>query len=102
MCANEQGQFFPYASALFAIEPATARLSADGYRQAAESVGLNVSEFTSCMDDGRNLDMVNTNRDRARAVGVSGTPTFFLNGEELSGAQPLSVFSQAIDALLTG
>ena len=102
MCAHEQGQFFPYASALLAIDPPTTRLSADGYRQAAESVGLNMSDFTSCMDDGRNLDRVNTNQDKARAVGVSGTPTFFLNGQELSGAQPLSVFSQAIDALLTG
>ena len=53
------------------------------------------------MDDGRNLSLVNSNRDAARAVGVSGTPTFFLNDEELSGAQPLSVFSQAIDALLS-
>ena len=102
MCANEQGQFFPYASALFAIEPPTTRLSADGYRQAAESVGLDLDEFTSCMDDGRNLAKVNTNQDKARAVGVSGTPTFFLNDQELSGAQPLSVFSQAIDSLLTG
>lgn len=102
MCANEQGQFFPYASALFSIEPATTRLSADGYRQAAESIGLELDEFTSCMNDGRNLDIVNANRDKARAVGVSGTPTFFLNDQELSGVQPLSVFSQAIDALLTG
>lgn len=101
MCANEQDMFFDYANALFAIEPSTTRLSADGYRQAAETVGLDLNQFLSCMEDGRNLDLVESNRDAARAVGVSGTPTFFLNDEELSGAQPLSVFSQAIDSLIS-
>ena len=100
MCANEQDQYFDYANTLFAIEPPTTRLSADGYRQAAEAVGLDMDEFISCMDDGRYLDVISLNREKASAVGVSGTPTFFLNDEELSGAQPLSVFSQAIQALI--
>lgn len=100
MCANEQGQYFDYANTLFAIEPPTTRLSADGYRQAAESVGLDMDEFISCMDDGRYLDVVGLNREKASAVGVTGTPTFFLNDEELSGAQPLTVFNQAIASLL--
>ena len=100
MCANEQDMYFDYANTLFAIEPSTTRLSADGFRQAAEAVGMDIDQFTSCMDDGRNLSLVNSNMDAARAVGVSGTPTFFLNDEEISGAQPLSVFSQAIEGLL--
>lgn len=100
MCANEQGLYFDYANTLFAIEPPTTRLSIDGYRQAAETVGMNMDEFISCMDDGRYLDVISLNREKASAVGVTGTPTFFLNDEELSGAQPLSVFSQAISALI--
>lgn len=59
-----------------------------------------MDEFISCMDDGRFLDIVGENRERAAAVGVTGTPTFFLNDEEMSGAQPLSVFTQAIDTLI--
>lgn len=101
MCANEQEMYFDYANTLFAIEPSTTRLSADGFRQAAEAVGMDMDQFISCMDDGRNLSLVNSNQDAARAVGVSGTPTFFLNDDELSGAQPLSVFSQAIESLLS-
>lgn len=100
MCANAQGRYFDYANTLFAIEPATTRLSAAGFRQAAEAVGLDVDQFVSCMSDGKYLDMVNSNREAARAVGVTGTPTFFLNNEKLSGAQPLSVFSQAISSLI--
>ena len=99
MCANEQGRYFDYANTLFAMEPPATRLSADGFRQAAETVGLDLDQFVSCMDDGKFLDMVNDNRDAARAVGVTGTPTFFLNDEKLSGAQPLSAFSQAINSL---
>jgi protein-disulfide isomerase len=101
MCANEQDQYFNYANALFGIDPVEARLSPEGYQQAAQEVGLDVEAFNSCMEDGRYMSIVNSNRDAARNVGVSGTPTFFLNGEEISGAQPLSVFSQMIDGLLS-
>ena len=45
-------------------------------------------------------DRVNTNRDVARDNRVSGTPTFFLNDETLSGAQPLDVFAQTINSLV--
>jgi protein-disulfide isomerase len=101
MCANEQDRYFEYASALFDITPVEERLTADGYQQAAETVGLDLDAFASCMDDGRYLSIVNSNREAARRVQVSGTPTFFLNGEMLSGAQPLAVFSRAIDQALS-
>lgn len=101
MCANEQGGFFPYASAMYAIEDANFRLSADGYQQAAKTAGLDLDKFTSCMKDGRNISKVNQNRDVARSVGVTGTPTFFVNNQEVNGAQPLSVFSQIFDTILS-
>jgi protein-disulfide isomerase len=100
MCANEQDRYFEYANALFAITPAQTRLTADGYRQAAETVGLDLDQFGACMDDGRYLSIVNDNRDAARRVQVTGTPTFFLNDEKLEGAQPLSAFAQAISQVL--
>lgn len=101
MCANEQDSYFEFANVLFTVEPVEFRLSPEGYRQAAETAGLDIDQFAACMDDGRYIRVVNDNREAARDVGVTGTPTFFLNGQELSGAQPLSVFSQAIDALVS-
>lgn len=101
LCANEQDKYFDYATALFAIEPTEARLTPEGYRQAAEAVALDIDQFASCMDDGRNISIVNNNRDAARNVQVTGTPTFFLNGQELTGAQPISAFAQVIDSLLS-
>lgn len=100
LCANEQESYFEYANALFNVDPVELRLSPEGYQQAAAAVGLDSEQFSSCMADGRYISAVNSNQDAARNVRVSGTPTFFLNDEELSGAQPLSVFSQAIETLL--
>jgi len=102
MCAAEQDeeQYFAFANVLFGIEDTNVRLSPAGYQQAAESIGLDMDAFTGCMDDGRNLSIVNDNREAARDVGVTGTPTFFLNGEELNGAQPLEVFAQTINNLV--
>lgn len=100
MCAGEQDRYFEFADALFAIDPVETRITAAGYRQAAENIGVDLDAFDSCMDDGRNLAIVNANREAARSNGVSGTPTFFLNDETLSGAQPLDAFAQTINSLL--
>jgi protein-disulfide isomerase len=101
MCANEQGSYFEYANALFAVEPVEFRLTPAGYEQAAESVGLDVEAFNRCVADGRYISIVNANRDAARAAQVTGTPTFFLNEEKVVGAQTLSVFSQLIESQST-
>ncbi len=100
MCANEQDAFFGYANALFAIEPPTTRLSADGFRQAATEAGLDINQFTSCMSAERYLSTVNSNREAARNVGVTGTPTFFVNGQVVNGAQPISTFAQVFNSIL--
>ncbi len=100
LCAGEQDSYFDFANTLFAIESLDVRLTAAGYEQAAETIGLDMDAFRSCMDDGRNLALVNTNRDMARTNGVNGTPTFFLNNVTLSGEQPLSAFAQTINSLL--
>lgn len=100
MCANEQNGYFEFANALFAIQPVQDRLTPEGYQQAAETIGLDLDQFSSCMDDGRYIAVVNQNRDAARANQVTGTPTFFLNDEKLSGAQPITAFAQVINSLM--
>ncbi len=100
LCAEEQDSYFEYAHTLFAIEPAETRLSMPGFQQAAEAIGLDVDQFTSCVNSERYVDTIDENNLAASRVGVSGTPTFFINDEEISGAQPLAAFSQIIDSLL--
>lgn len=99
MCAGQQDQYFEFTNALFQIEPTELRVTADGTRQAAETIGLDMDEFASCLDSGSNATVINQNREAARDVQVTGTPTFFLNDTTLVGAQPLSAFSQVIESL---
>lgn len=100
LCAEEQASYFEYTNTLFTIEPSETRLSMPGFQQAAEAVGLDVDQFTSCVNSERYVDTINENNQAASRVGVGGTPTFFLNDEELSGPQPLNAFGQVIDSLL--
>jgi protein-disulfide isomerase len=100
MCAGDQGSYFEFVDAMFAIDSTEVRLSPAGFRQAAESANLDLDEFNSCLAAGRYTTIVNQNREAAQAAGVTGTPTFFVNEEKLVGAQPLSVFSQTINAFL--
>jgi protein-disulfide isomerase len=100
LCAQEQGSYFEYTNTLFTIEPSETRLLMPGFQQAAEAVGLDVDEFTSCVNSERYVDTINENNLAATRAGVSGTPTFFLNDQELSGAQPLAAFAQVIQGLL--
>lgn len=102
MCAAEQADYFTYAQALFAIEDREVRISSDGLRQAAEQVGLDIDAFVNCLDSGRHSTTVSENREAAGRVNVTGTPTFFINGEAISGAQPFAVFQQAINSALSG
>lgn len=100
LCAGEQGQYFEYTNTLYGIEDTAERLSSDGIRQAAETLGLDMESFVDCLDSRRHNDTVAENRAAASLVQVSGTPTFFLNDVTISGAQPFSVFEQTINSLI--
>lgn len=101
LCASEQGQYFEYTNELYSIEDTALRLSADGIRQAAESLGLDMEPFVDCLDSRRHNETVTENREAATRAQVSGTPTFFINDVTISGAQPFSVFEQTINTILS-
>lgn len=100
MCANEQGAFFEYGDALFAQQSDPSLGTSTGLEQVAESLGLDVDAFSQCLSNGRYNATISDNITAARSVGVSATPTFFLNDRKLEGALPFSVFQQRIDALM--
>ena len=56
--------------------------------------------FGDCLASGRYTDAVQADLEQGVSLGVNGTPAFFLNGNFVSGAQPYSVFQQAIETLL--
>lgn len=101
MCANEQGNFFDYHHRLFEMqdEPDLFMTRA-GFRQAAEDVGLDPDALEQCLDAGGYANTIQQNIRAAAALGVSSTPTFFINGEMARGNQPLTFFQQRINDLL--
>lgn len=100
MCAAEQGAYFEYSDAMFANFGLSDNLSPAGFMRAAESVGLDMSAFEACVDDGRYINTIQSNRAAARQAGVTGTPIFFINGVSLGGALPLETFQARIAAAL--
>lgn len=75
-------------------------LDSASLKQYAANLHLDTTNFNKCLDNHEAAaDMNNDLRDGA-AAGVNCTPTFFVNGRQLSGAQPFSAFQQAIDAEL--
>ena len=67
------------------------------FKAHAKGLGLNEEQFNSCLDSGKYQEEVLKDFNDGVSVGVGGTPTFFINGIEVSGAQPFSVFKQVID-----
>ncbi|MGH2536034.1 MAG: thioredoxin domain-containing protein [Candidatus Promineifilaceae bacterium] len=71
------------------------------FKALARQAGLLQADFDACLDSGRYFQAVNAGVSEGLSFNVNGTPTFFINGQRLVGAQPFAVFQQAIEALLT-
>lgn len=98
-CANEQGQFWAFHDMLFS---GTVALGSEGYSQAAQSLGLDMTQFEQCVSERRFSAEVQADLEFAVNLGVNSTPTFFVNGMPVVGAQPYSVFKEVIEKELAG
>lgn len=98
LCANEKNLFWEYHDKLFNGDT----LNRDLYVQYANELNLNTDEFIACLDSGKFDDFIQQDMDFAFGLGVQSTPTFFINGLALVGAQPLSSFQNLIDKELAG
>ena len=97
-CANEQGKFWPYHDLLYTNAP---KLSVDDLKAYAKEAGLTMPAFEQCLTSEKYKTLVQKDVDEGTRLGVSGTPTFFINGRVLSGAQPLATFAGIVDEELT-
>lgn len=68
----------------------------------AKAIGLDETKFTACLNSGKYADRVNKDVTEGDKIGVSGTPSSFVNGTQLVGAVPYTQLKSAIDAALTG
>ena len=97
MCAYDQDYFWEYHDALFENQD---RLGAGLYTEIAASLELDLTAFNACLENNDYMDLIETDLDFALTTGVRATPTFFINGLALVGAQPAEVFVEVIDAEL--
>ncbi len=96
-CAGEQGKFWEYHDLLF--ESQTQRTTAD-FKRFGEHLKLSPKSFAQCLDSAKHQAAVEADIQDAARLGVTGTPTFFINGRILVGAQPLENFRKIIEAEL--
>ncbi len=74
----------------------------DVYLQIADDLGLETTAFEACLSNHTYQEEIQSDSDYAISIGVNSTPTFFVNGLAIIGAQPLDVFKQIIDLELAG
>ena len=79
-CANQQDKFWAYHDLAFERQD---QLSAESAEQLAGELGLNIESFQNCMSSNESIDHVARSISEAERLGLSGTPTFFLNGRRL-------------------
>lgn len=98
-CAGDQGRFWDYHKDLL-TRPGD--MSDEDLKARAASLALDGGGFAACLDSGRHDKAIQQAVDDGHALGITGTPTFFVNGRRLVGAQPVEQFQELIDAELKG
>ncbi len=93
-CAAEQGKFWEYHDMLFVNQT---QLSAPDLKKYASTAALDQAKFDSCLDGRKYASQIDADVTAGRTAGVAGTPSFFINGVFLTGAQPNSAFEELID-----
>ena len=106
-CAKDQGMFWAYHFTLYNNwnGEGTGWITNDNLNRFAEDLELDVNEFSECMSDNRWNDLILASQKDGQALGVGGTPAFFLIGptdhvSKIDGAQPYSVFVEVFEAEL--
>jgi len=101
LCVNAQGtdKFWKYHDKLFANAD---KLEADNLKKFAKEVGANEAEFQKCLDEKRFAKAVDEDMAYGNKIGVRSTPTFFINGKAVQGAQPIEAFKEAIEEEMSG
>lgn len=101
-CANDQGGFKAYHDALFERQNGenNGAFSNVNLEKIAADIGLEASAFASCLDSGAYSARVKSSHAEARQRGVTSTPTIYIGGNKVSGAQPYAIYKQLLDAEL--
>lgn len=99
-CANEQKKFWQFHDYLYQNQPSesdTSMYTTDNLTTIAGQLGMNTDQFRSCLDSKKYDKNVQDDLAAGQKAGVTGTPTVFINGLPVVGAQPYSAFQTLIN-----
>ena len=107
-CARDQGGddvYFAMHDMIFdgqnALGSGTVKIPEEDLLVYAENLGLDMNEFGECYDGEKFKDEIYRDQAEGQSIGIDGTPGFILEGQVISGAQPYSVFEEAINSILS-
>lgn len=93
-CAGAQEKYWEYQDALFSE---TYSFDETGFKQIAKDLKLDEAKFAECLASDQYVKEAQADYEFAANLGVQSTPTFFINGIAVIGAQPFDSFKQVID-----
>lgn len=96
-CAGAQGKFWSYHDQLYANQDS---LGKSLYTSLATSLGLDLQQFSRCLENHLMLATIQADFAAGVAAGAQGTPTFYVNGHRLAGVLPLKLWDKVIIAAL--
>ena len=96
-CAGEQGKFWEYHNFLFHDK----KFETPDLKQEATTLHLDSVKFDKCLDSADEAANVKKDQDEGMKLGLSGTPSFFINGHFISGAVDYSTLHQMVEQQLT-
>ena len=107
-CANQQGKFWQYHDLLYkdgqgdgtGLDKVSLEKYADSLGLNSGTFGFGKNKFNQCLENNSTLDIVKADMAEGTKDGVTGTPSFYINGQPIVGALPFANFQQAIDAAL--
>jgi protein-disulfide isomerase len=94
LAAAAQGQFRPMHARLYALRGRVDRAQVE---LVARELGLDMLRFRADLDAKAYRKAISADLADARALGITGTPMFFINGRAVFGNQPLAVFADIVD-----
>ena len=100
--AKEQGKFDQFHLAVFKAYWEEARNIGlrSVIREIVQECGLDADEVERCLNEGRYSQTINTQSEVAKQLGITGIPTYIINGFFIEGAKPYEVFRSAMEATL--
>jgi protein-disulfide isomerase len=93
-CAAKSGKFWEYHNELYNNQSS---LGPALFEQIASRLGLPMNDWKKCTEDIKIKEAVRNDLNEGIKLGVTGTPTFFINGKKVVGALPLENFKLVID-----